>query len=79
MYTLNSEPKALTGAKSEGIKSRGASEAFIYYIFFLDSEIVEIDAGSATQGSEPSSAQAEQSAPRSKRRQAIATGTGTRI
>ena len=23
MYTLNSEPKALTGDKSEGIKSRG--------------------------------------------------------
>ena len=29
MYTLNSEPKALTGDKSEGIKSRGAAEAFI--------------------------------------------------
>ena len=28
-YTLNSEPKALTGDKSEGIKSRGAAEAFI--------------------------------------------------
>ena len=27
-YTLNSEPKALTGDKSEGIKSRGAAEAF---------------------------------------------------
>ena len=27
--TLNSEPKALTGDKSEGIKSRGAAEAFI--------------------------------------------------
>ena len=26
---LNSEPKALTGDKSEGIKSRGAAEAFI--------------------------------------------------
>ena len=29
MYTLNSEPKALTGDKSEGIKSRDAAEAFI--------------------------------------------------
>ena len=29
MYTLNSEPKALTGDKSEGIKSRGVAEAFI--------------------------------------------------
>ena len=28
-YTLKSEPKALTGDKSEGIKSRGAAEAFI--------------------------------------------------
>ena len=28
-YTLNSEPKALTGDKSESIKSRGAAEAFI--------------------------------------------------
>ena len=28
-YILNSEPKALTGDKSEGIKSRGAAEAFI--------------------------------------------------
>ena len=28
-YTLNSEPKALTGDKSEGIKSQGAAEAFI--------------------------------------------------
>ena len=28
-YTLNSEPKALTGDKSEGIKSRRAAEAFI--------------------------------------------------
>ena len=28
-YTLNSEPKALTGDKSEGIKSRGIAEAFI--------------------------------------------------
>ena len=27
MYTLNSEPKALTGDKSEGIKSRGVAEA----------------------------------------------------
>ena len=26
--TLNSEPKALTGDKSEGIKSRSAAEAF---------------------------------------------------
>ena len=26
VYTLNSEPKALTGDKSEGIKSRGAAE-----------------------------------------------------
>ena len=45
LYALNSEPKALTGDKSEGIKSRGAAEAFIYYIFFLGSEIVGIDAG----------------------------------
>ena len=30
MYTLKSEPgKALTGDTSEGIKSRGAAEAFI--------------------------------------------------
>ena len=28
MYTLNSEPKALTGDKSEGFKSRGAAEGF---------------------------------------------------
>ena len=28
-YTLNSEPKALTGDKSEGIKSQGVAEAFI--------------------------------------------------
>ena len=28
-YTLNSESKALTGNKSEGIKSRGVAEAFI--------------------------------------------------
>ena len=28
-YTLNSEPKALTGDKSEDIKSRGTAEAFI--------------------------------------------------
>ena len=27
-YTLNSEPKALTGDKSEGVKSRGVAEAF---------------------------------------------------
>ena len=33
MYTLNSEPKALTGDKSEGIKSRGAAEAFYPRIF----------------------------------------------
>ena len=29
MYTLNYEPKALAADKSEGIKSRGAAEAFI--------------------------------------------------
>ena len=28
-YTINSEPKVLTGDKSEGIKNRGAAEAFI--------------------------------------------------
>ena len=28
-YTLNCEPKALTGGKSEGIKSRGVAAAFI--------------------------------------------------
>ena len=48
------------------------------FVVFLGSEIVEIDAGSATRCAERSSAQAEQSAPQSKRRQATKTGTRTR-
>ena len=47
------------------------------FVVFLGSEIVEIDAGSASQCPERPSMQAEQSAPRSKRRQAMGTGTRT--